>query len=251
MTVLHTDLDNTIIYSYKRDIGPSKLNVELYQGREISFITNKTYNLLKKIDDKLLLVPTTTRTIEQYNRISLGIGPRKYALVCNGGILLVDGKSDEDWYNESKELIKCSLDQLNIAIEYLEKDERRNFELRFIEDLFIFTKCSEPENVVEDLKEVLDETKVDVFNNGIKVYVVPKNLSKGNAILRFKQYIQSDITIAAGDSEFDISMLKEADISYAPHGFKKDYNIDFDVTESNADSIFSEDFLGKILINCD
>ena len=32
---------NTIIYSYKRNIGENKLNVELYNGREISFISEK------------------------------------------------------------------------------------------------------------------------------------------------------------------------------------------------------------------
>ena len=46
MIAFHTDLDNTLIYSYKHDIGPQKRNVELYQGREISYITEETYHLL-------------------------------------------------------------------------------------------------------------------------------------------------------------------------------------------------------------
>ena len=44
MIAFHTDLDNTLIYSYKHDIGPQKRNVELYQGREISYITEETYH---------------------------------------------------------------------------------------------------------------------------------------------------------------------------------------------------------------
>ena len=47
--ILCADMDNTIIYSYKRNIGENKLNVELYNGREISFISEKTHDLLKKV----------------------------------------------------------------------------------------------------------------------------------------------------------------------------------------------------------
>ena len=39
--ILCADMDNTIIDSYKRNIGENKLNVELYNGREISFISEK------------------------------------------------------------------------------------------------------------------------------------------------------------------------------------------------------------------
>lgn len=53
--ILCVDMDNTIIYSYKHDIGEKKLNVELYNGREISFISERTYSLLKEVNDKMLL----------------------------------------------------------------------------------------------------------------------------------------------------------------------------------------------------
>ena len=96
MKILNIDMDNTLIYSYKHDIGREKINVELYNGREISYITKRTFELLNEIKKRFLIVPTTTRTKQQYERIFLGIGLIKYALVCNGGVLLVDGKPDED-----------------------------------------------------------------------------------------------------------------------------------------------------------
>lgn len=55
MKLLCTDLDNTLIYSYKHELGNEKKNVELYQGREISFITEKTYELLKKVNQQYRL----------------------------------------------------------------------------------------------------------------------------------------------------------------------------------------------------
>lgn len=37
----------------------------------------------------MTIIPTSTRTEEQYKRIELDIGIVPYALVCNGGVLLV------------------------------------------------------------------------------------------------------------------------------------------------------------------
>ena len=90
MVLFYTDLDNTMIYSYKHEIGVEKRCAEIYHEREISYITKETYRLLQKIkakEEQLVMVPTTTRTTEQYQRIHLGIGDLPYALVCNGGVL--------------------------------------------------------------------------------------------------------------------------------------------------------------------
>ncbi len=95
MVLFHTDLDNTMIYSYKHEIGADKRCAEVYHGREISYITKETYRLLQQIkakEEQLVMVPTTTRTTEQYQRIHLGIGDLPYALVCNGGVLLAGGR---------------------------------------------------------------------------------------------------------------------------------------------------------------
>lgn len=307
MIVFHTDLDNTLIYSYKRDIGEQKRCVENYQGREISFVTQETYRLLHKLSEwkeQVLIVPMTTRTAEQYARIDLGIGGFRYALVCNGGVLLVNNSSnnniarqtkvssdayeeeegayrnsrriqedenkhnglceviqedesqygclpgvmqeDENWYRKSLEMIQISVGELHRALEILSRDSRRNFELRFIKELFVFTKCEEPEAVVADLKKVLNTDAVDVFNNGVKVYVVPKALNKGRAVERFREYIGADYVIAAGDSEFDISMLEAADLGLAPPELAQRYPFSDNVHRLSGEKIFAEMVLEKV-----
>lgn len=246
MIIFNTDLDNTIIYSYKHDIGDDKINVELYQGREISYVSSKTHELLQKVKNEIIVIPTTTRTIEQYNRIELGVGAFKYALTCNGGVLLVDGNRDEEWYKESLELAKPSEEAIRVAYKVLENDERRYFELRYIEELFLFTKCREPETIVEDLKKVCDLDLVNVFNNGDKVYVVPNNLSKGNAIRRIREKLKADYIVAAGDSEFDISMVTEADKGLVPKGFGKEFGVDDNLIEIET-GLFSEELLSVVL----
>lgn len=231
MIVFHTDLDNTLIYSYKHDIGRDKRCVEVYRGQELSFVTQETHRLLCKLSgwkQQVLIVPTTTRTIEQYLRIDLGMGGFPYALVCNGGVLLTAGtdddiaagnavvREDEKWYRDSLEMIQDSMGELRRALKLLDQDPRRTFELRFIRDLFVFTKCEDSGTVVGDLKKVLDTEAVDVFNKGAKVYVLPRVLSKGNAVSRFRKYIGAGYVIAAGDGEFDVSMLEAADLGLAP-----------------------------------
>lgn len=247
MEIFCTDLDNTIIYSYKHDIGDDKREVELYQGRNISYITGKTYELLKQVKKEYLMIPLTTRTEEQYKRINLGIGEFKYALVCNGGVLLVDGKKDEEWYEESKRLAYDSKEKIKEALEILEKDTRRKFELRYIEELFLFTKCSDPEQVVRELREALCSKLVEVFNNGEKIYVLPVNLSKGDAVRRLRVYLNATRIIGTGDSEFDISMVEAADIGLVPNGFKKKFNVDSDIVEMSENRIFSEALLETCL----
>ena len=247
MAVLYTDLDNTIIYSYKHDIGPRKKQVELYQGMEISFVTEKTYELLRELKNHIRIIPTSTRTVEQYGRIDLGLGTFPYALVCNGGILLCGGRRDEAWYRESLRLTADSRDTLQRALELLERDARRSFALRFIEDLFVFTKCDEPEAVADGLRQQLDLRMVDVLCNGTKLYVIPKALSKGAALRRMKEYLEDAFVVAAGDSAFDISMLREADLGFAPGGFQARYGIGFAVEEAGRDALFSDAFLERLL----
>ncbi len=244
--ILTTDLDNTLIFSYKRDIGSVKRCVELYNGREISFITNKTYELLKKVKNKMLIVPVTTRTVEQYKRIDLGIGDFPYALVCNGGVMLRNGEEDIQWYKESTDRIADSIPELKKAVRLLEKDLDVCFEIRFIRELFVFTKSNTPAQTAQRLREQLDPDKAEVFTNGMKVYAVPNGLNKGTAVQRLKAFLGENMVIAAGDSEFDIPMLKSSDHAVCPSGLEFSYN--GKITFCGNDELLSECMLNTALL---
>lgn len=262
MIIFHSDLDNTLIYSYKHDIGKDKVCAEIYQEREISFMTKKSYELLKKVNEKVLIVPTTTRTKEQYDRIFLGVESFKYALVCNGGVLLINGMEDEKWYRESLELTANAQKELEKAKLWLEKDINTTFEVRNIKDLFVFTKSSKPEYAKEGLEKLLDLSVVEVLLNGVKVYVMPKSLNKGEAVKRFKNRMSAgsidiksfkaehvDKIIAAGDSLFDIAMLKQADTALMPANLAAEYgSAEHKQTVGIAENeIFSEYLLNYIV----
>lgn len=271
MLIFFSDLDKTLIYSYKHDIGKEKELVEMYQGREVSYISKKTSDLLKKMmgtrkiaeNNNVLFVPTTTRTIQQYNRITLPIEKQKFALVCNGGILLEEGNINQVWYKKSLEIIKDSNAEIKKAISILEKDESVNFEIRYIEDLFVFTKSEDPQKTLNNLKESIDQDKVDVFLNGVKVYAVPKKLTKGNAVKRFIDFYKNNIkqddiktddikaedikTVAAGDSLFDISMLESVDQAFAPFELLAEYPHLKNIKTNSDNQLFSEKILESLL----
>lgn len=250
MIAFHSDLDNTIIFSYKRDIGAAKRCVEIYQGREISFITEETYRLLGKLPERVLLIPTTTRTVEQYRRINLGVGELRYALVCNGGVLLEDGREEESWYRESMGMIAECRGELQKAERLLEEDKDRSFEVRNIRELFLFTKSANPGTSAQRLREALDMKKMDVFTNGVKVYAVPKRLNKGEAVRRFRERFHPQRVIAAGDSEFDLPMLAEADVGLAPEELGRQYLLGEHVLRMGKDRAFSERVLEYIVTDC-
>jgi len=69
LSVFFTDLDNTLIYSHKREIGEEKTVVEYLDGRQQSFMTNYTYKYLKNAK-WLDIVPVTTRIDTQFKRIT-------------------------------------------------------------------------------------------------------------------------------------------------------------------------------------
>ncbi len=252
MKVFFSDLDNTMIYSYRHEIGKEKICVEHYQGREVSFITKRTQELLEQAREQMLFIPVTTRTQEQYDRIDLGIGIPEYALVCNGGVLLVEGREDRGWYETSLASIMDCQEELRKAQHLMESDENRSFEVRNIRSLFLFTKSREPEKSVEYLAQKLDTGRVEVFQNGIKVYVVPKKLDKGTAIRRFleaygKEKGKDIFVMAAGDSIFDIPMLQCADLGIAPKALEDSGMLPKEILVLRGGRVFSEAVLEQAL----
>lgn len=213
-----SDLDNTLIYSYRRDIGNEKILVETKEGKELSYMSKVSYELLQKITKTVELVPLTTRSLEQYNRINFGNQVKiKYALVANGGILLEDNKINEAWLKDSKEMIRSSEEEMEKGIQLLKKDKNVCFEIRKVDEMCVFTKSDNVEETIQRLKEELDEETVYISSVGVKVYIFPKILDKGTALKRFRDYVgEENHFVSAGDSSFDVPMLLAADIAFCP-----------------------------------
>lgn len=227
MIVFASDLDNTLIYSYKSKYwlpvgGTSrsglrkKVLVEEKEGKALSYMTEYTFEGLKRLDDRLCFVPVTTRSLEQYRRIVFPAGEPKLALAANGGILLTDGRVDGEWYRESQEIISDALDEMEEGRKMLLHDPALSLSVRLVDGLFLFAKSSQPEDTVSRLRESLNASVVSVLTNGEKVYVIPNKLDKGRALVRLRNRLDHPYIISSGDSLFDIPLLIESDAAVFP-----------------------------------
>ncbi len=218
MLLFASDIDNTLIYSHKKELNAEKIPCELYEGSNISFITKNTQEKLDYIYENSLFVPVTTRSIEQFKRITFSCWQPKYAITSNGGSLLIDGKPSRQWHDYFINTIQNAVFALNKAKELLENHEYRIYDIKLVDNLFIYTKSSKPEITVDMLQNSLQNEPVKVYTNFSKVYVVPESIDKGKALKKFiNDYTVSiDNIVSAGDSFFDIPLLEAANYAIFP-----------------------------------
>lgn len=216
MSIFFTDLDNTMIYSYRREIGKPKIVIEHLHGKEQSFMTKFTYEFLYSAD-WLTIIPVTTRTEQQYHRIECSKKLRfKYAIVCNGGKLLVNGKEDTEWSHKTDTLAQNNYNYMNYSTELLSHLCSKET-IHRPEKYMSYVKSDNPEYIYTKLIKLVDPNKVNVQKDGRKIYIFANNISKGMAIRRFKENMGSETILAAGDNMMDVSMLNIADIAFVNH----------------------------------
>ena len=207
--IVFSDLDRSIIYSkrFLKD-DTTKLEIEIYNGENISYISKETVELIKKIKQNSYFIPTTTRTIEQFKRISFskyGLD-FKYAVTSNGGNILVNGEVDKD------------------IIELLEnyKSIKGIKKIRKAEELFLYIVIDRDTFDFKLLQPFIDEIKKlnwDTYINGTKIYFLPAELKKSTAVKYLCNKLQHKDTFAIGDSIMDKDMLDVCKNSYVlKHG---------------------------------
>ena len=98
MRVLTTDLDRTFIFSKQTaSCSDSELVcIEKLDGQNLSYISKNVQMLMNRLDATQLIIPVTTRSLKQYERIEVfqkAYIP-KFTIAANGGVVLKDGKRD-------------------------------------------------------------------------------------------------------------------------------------------------------------
>ena len=216
--LIFSDIDGTLIFSAaKKRLGD--IVCEYKDGVEISCITPRQAEIFPKLNG---VIPVTTRSIEQYLRINFpnGFSP-KYALVDNGGTLLIDGKPEREWTEKSLGIVEECADELERCRRVLESDIHRSFEIRLVDGMFLFSKSDSPERSLELLKIAAGE-RVECFAVGAKVYAIPTKINKGSAAKLLRERIAPNSrTVCAGDSAMDIPLLKIADTAVFPEDLSR------------------------------
>ncbi|MET0451303.1 MAG: HAD family hydrolase [Mycobacterium sp.] len=235
MTVIATDLDRTMIYS-RNAVGPGfdesdLVCVEYYQGAPLSYMTVTAVAALRKLAAGVRVVPTTTRTIEQFERIELPGAPWRYAITSNGGNILVDGVADRQWrasIEDSTHRGGASLSAVATELRHHIDDDWVD-KFRIADDLFCYLVVR-PELVPADFRprwgRWCAERGWTVSQQGRKIYMMPQAICKSRAIAEVRSRLVADGEIdsdnqllAAGDGGLDAEMLASADAAIRPrHG---------------------------------
>ncbi|MDI9919106.1 HAD family hydrolase [Rhodococcus sp. IEGM 1379] len=245
--LIATDLDRTMIYSKNAiggdpsgtDLGsgPAPVCVEYYDGGPLSHMSVDAIALLRELCAAVPVIPTTTRTIAQFQRIDLPGGPWKYAITSNGGNILVDGKPDLSWRSEIDRSTRAAGVELAHVRSELEAriDVSWVSSMRVADELFPY--------LVVDLSTIPTDFEAgwsdwcisrgwNVSRQGRKIYTVPDAVSKSRALAEVRRRLiesgdlAADATVlSAGDGALDADMLEYADFAIRPrHGELEELN---------------------------
>jgi hydroxymethylpyrimidine pyrophosphatase-like HAD family hydrolase len=225
-----SDLDRTLIYSDKmmktHPVDNEIVPVE-YKGEEaITFMTQTSIELLKKFNQENLFVPVTTRALYQYERIHLfqeEIKP-KFAIVNNGGTILIDGQVDTEWdklIRRRLEVTSVPMEDMLRAFAKIRHDQwvEKEFQVDTFFYMFHVNTANIPHAELADFEVELQQLGWRMFLHGRKLYILPHNLNKAFAVSRLQSYVEYEVHVAAGDSLMDYDMILLAEHGFSPtHG---------------------------------
>ncbi|PWV94396.1 hydroxymethylpyrimidine pyrophosphatase-like HAD family hydrolase [Paenibacillus cellulosilyticus] len=225
-----SDLDQTLIFSRRSMIvsedEPGIRIVEWIDGKSQSFMSEASIATLKSLNERLVFVPVTTRTLAQYRRIEVfqrDIVPA-YAITSNGGRILIRGEEDAHWQKLVQDRLKraaCSSDEARALFAPIVQPEWVREE-RLCDELFyvyMVDRDKLPLEAVQERAELLAERGWEVSVQGRKVYIVPSVVNKRDAVAYIRQRHPEAPLISSGDSLLDRSLLEAADEAIAPaHG---------------------------------
>lgn len=229
MTVLiATDLDRTLVYS-RAALGRSRAElpeltcVERRTGEPVGFLTATAARLLAGLAGRAVLVPVTTRTVEQLARIELPGPPPRFAVAANGGVLLEAGVPDPAWRRRVATTVASSA-ALSDVVSYVRQqcDPAWTRSIREAAGLFCYAVLSDagaPDGFVAETTDWATRHGWAVSLQGRKLYWTPAGLTKAAAVGEVVRRTGAGLVLAAGDSLLDRELLCLADRAILPtHG---------------------------------
>ena len=210
-----SDLDNTLLFSH-RHRQPEDRCVERLNGAEQGFFTRETPDLLPQVVQRVHLLPITTRSIEQYQRIQWpdGTAPR-IALTANGAVLLRDGQVDRAWYAASQALVRDHREALAAVLDHLTRQGGAT-SVRCVEGVYVYAAYPDIPAAERVARDWCGGSALQAVVSGRKVYFFPPGIDKGTALRRAVERFGPERVIAAGDSVIDVPMLRQADRALIP-----------------------------------
>lgn len=263
LTVTAFDLDRTLIYSTASAGDPATLpplrTVEHLDGEPLSKMTKTAWRLLGDLMAQAEVVPVTTRTQDQYQRVRFPATPR-YAICANGGVLLVNGRRDHTWDAWASQVTTLAA-PLHTVWLLMQQVAHKKWvkKTRTAEDLFCYLVATSRKDIpgtwLADFTAQVTHLGWTVSVQGRKVYAVPAGLSKATGLLRLRdliadQHDQQVRVFSTGDSLLDAPMLTAADAAIRPaHGelHDQDWHADGVAVTRETGALAGEEILGWML----
>lgn len=225
--VFATDLDRTLIYSNKFVNKENKKYISGFpDGVGFSFLTNKAIEYLTNIKEKIDVVPCTTRSREQFNRIPL-FKDCKYSICSNGATIFHNGKVDSQWNMVMRKNMDFCMNDMLLFHDKLKQQSFLTREIQLVDNFFLFTKVDTSTNCIDFLEANLDKKNFYYAISGQKLYIFPTFISKEHALGYVLDRLNDNNLISAGDSEMDIGILNMATVkAFIIQHNKEQINID-------------------------
>ena len=258
-----TDLDRTLIYSDKflDKTDTEYICIEKHEEKEISYISRVGLEKLIELNNKMPIVPITTRNMSQYRRIRVFqdfINPETYS-VNNGGTIIHKGQEDLRW----KQIIDDKIKKLTLTyedvIDIFTDEYNKLIKGFYRSDGLIWVITGERDNIdheaISRIRDILEPQGWDVPVNGKKMYMLPKFINKWSAVTYIKDNYYTAPIIAAGDSQFDKEMVTKSDYGIIPKSAYIEEEIDVNkiaiTTNEGIDATVDIlEFSDKILYKC-
>jgi hypothetical protein len=167
------------------------------------------------LHERALVVPVTTRTPEQWQRIRLPGPPPQYTVTANGGVLLVGGRVDHSW----DATVAAELGRVAPLAEIWAHASRVcrpewTVKVRNARGLFCYAVLHRrrvPPGFVAETAGWAAERGWQLSLQGRKLYWVPRSLTKSAAVAEVARRAGAQTVLAAGDSLLDADLLTAAE----------------------------------------
>lgn len=230
-TLVISDLDRTLLYSTSvlllppGEPAPPLRCVELFEGKQLSFLTERAVTLIAGLVERGCFVPITTRTVAQYQRVAAPFAAAEYAVCANGGRLLRHGVEDRAFTAAVAARLAesgASLAEMYAVFARLAAEDGVAVRIRTADDLFCYSvvdRAAVPDGWIGRLTASARTLGWAVSLQGRKVYCVPTALTKAAAARELADRLGVVRIVAAGDSLLDADLLDAADAAIRPaHG---------------------------------
>ena len=215
--IFATDLDNTMIFSNRRILGLEKevKCVEFSDGRPITYMTHSSFAKLTQLIRETTVIPITTRSLKQFQRIQI-FSELPLAVVDNGGTILQNGKPHAGWEDHIKRILEKY--DLNHVLEIFSTLPSLSSLPTTVDEKYVFAKSDQPDLCKEILEHSIDTKYWKISVQRKKIYAIPAEITKGNALRYICNHLipGNHLVISSGDSNLDIPMLDISDYGLIP-----------------------------------